>query len=174
MASGLHQKLSAKHGMDYKPVPTPFPRLASPEPGPYDNRMGPYQYAIKQEVSETAKAEAPGPAHAATPQKDQEAPAGPAMQSVKGPPAAPKKPVQMPGMAKPAKAVKVSKSQSEHKCGLCGLAQFKGGAFRGCICFRDLAKSAKVTPDGDGYTLEFKGQDWDEDAIQTLLEALGG
>jgi RimJ/RimL family protein N-acetyltransferase len=51
MASAVHQRLSAKHGMEYKPAPTPAPHLAAPTPGPHDARFGPYQYAIKQELN---------------------------------------------------------------------------------------------------------------------------
>jgi predicted GNAT family acetyltransferase len=58
-ASKVHQKLSSKHGMNYRPTPTPFPKLAAPTPGPYDSRMGPYEYAIKTEL-EPAGQEGPG------------------------------------------------------------------------------------------------------------------
>lgn len=70
MASRVHQKLSAKHGLDYKATKTPAPQLAAPEPGPYDARVGPYSYAIKQEIPMAKKAmgsggaETPGPAAA--------------------------------------------------------------------------------------------------------------
>ncbi len=66
----------------------------------------------------------------------------------------------------------VSKSQSEAECPVCGGHQFKADQFRGCICFRDLAKSVKVTVTETGYNLEFKA-DWDQDSILTLLESLG-
>jgi len=118
------------------------------------------------------KTEAPGPAHAATPPGAPEAGQPANMQALKGPPKAPKKLPLAPGMAKPAKTLVVSKAQSERSCGLCGLPQFVAGSFKGCMCFRALAKSAKCTPNSDGFKLEFKA-DWDEDALQTLLEALG-
>ena len=53
MASKVHERLSAKHGMTYKAPPTPAPQLAAPVPGPHDARFGPYEYALKQELPTT-------------------------------------------------------------------------------------------------------------------------
>lgn len=48
-AGKLHQALARKHGLGYNQTPTPFPHLASPQPGDYDSQHGPYQYALKTE-----------------------------------------------------------------------------------------------------------------------------
>lgn len=115
----------------------------------------------------TMKAESPGPAHAPTPAQPHEPPAGPSMQQEKGP-----KPAKKPKLPKIAKTLRVTKSQSERKCGLCGIAQFKHDRFNGCLCLRDLAKHAKTTADGDLFVVEFKSE-WDEESILTLIESLG-
>ena len=109
---------------------------------------------------EVDKTEAPGPAHMATPPGAPTAGQPATMQALKGPPT-PKAP----------KALKITKSQSERRCGLCGFAQFKAGRFNGCLCFRDLSKSVNTVPDGDGYLIELKG--WDNEALLTLIESLG-
>lgn len=57
MASKVHERLSVKHGMGYRPMDTPFPHLASATPGPFDARHGPYDYALKEELPETTKSE---------------------------------------------------------------------------------------------------------------------
>jgi GNAT superfamily N-acetyltransferase len=49
LAPKAHQRISAKHGMDYQATPTPAPQLISGH-GPDDNRVGPYQYALKTEL----------------------------------------------------------------------------------------------------------------------------
>jgi len=167
MASAVHQKLSRKHGMEYKQTPTPFPHLASPEPGPYDGRYGPYEYAIKEEVPANAKkTEAPAPAHAPTAPQEPQAPMAPTVQAQKGPAVSTAKP-KLP------KTLKVTKSQSRRKCSICGLPQFRGDTFRGCLCLSDLAKHASSTPNGDGYLITFRAE-WDKDALETLLEAING
>lgn len=172
MASGLHQKLSRKHGMEYKKIPTPFPALAAATPGPYDNRQGPYSYAIKDEIpASTTKAEGPGPAHAPTAQTPPEGGEQPTMQAQKGPPKS-KRPVQPPGAAKLPKTLKLSLKQSEAKCGLCGLGSFRNGVFRGCMCFRSLEKATNTILIPGGYRLEF-GTSWDQEAVLTLMETLG-
>lgn len=166
MASRVHAKLSQKHGMNYKATPTPFPRLADPVPGPYDSRVGPYKYTIKEEEP-AHKAEPPGPAHAATEPRDQMGPAPAAMQQQRGPPKPPK-----PVLPKVAKSIKISKKESESSCSVCGLAQFTDARFTGCFCLKSLAKNTKTTATGSGYQLTL-GQDWDKEAILTLMDALG-
>lgn len=47
MASRVHQSLSEKHGMSYKPKKW---RYSDRESGPYDDKMKPYSYAIKSEA----------------------------------------------------------------------------------------------------------------------------
>ena len=184
MASRVHAKLSSKHGLDYKAAPTPAPQLADQTPGPYDARHGPYNYTIKDEMpmakkGPTGGAEAPGPAHAptaplgpltATPADPTQDSKGPTLPKVQKPQQLPKIP-KIPKIPK-LKPIKIGKSQAERKCNLCDIAQMKAGKFVGCFCFRDLAKHTQATPDGDGYTLEFKAE-WDQESILTLLESLG-
>jgi hypothetical protein len=73
---------------------------------------------------------------------------------------------------KPKKSVQIAKSRQDKECPACGGKQFKNGAFKGCVCFRDLSKSVEVQDSGDNLVLSF-GNSWDSDAIATLLEALG-
>lgn len=55
LASKVHQRLAAKHGLEYKPEPNIIPRSLAPGLAPkqtvgeYDNRFAPYEYAIKSE-----------------------------------------------------------------------------------------------------------------------------
>lgn len=181
MASRVHQKLSSKHGMEYKQTPTPSPQLASPTPGPYDARHGPYSYAIKQEedMSKTAhdphdRAETPGPAHAPTQAMEPLAPTAPdPSQSLKGPTVGlrPSNKIKLPKPPTPKKQLQVLKSQILTRCPVCDQAQFKGGKFNGCLCFRELSKSVRVIETESGYTLEFNSN-WDEDSILTLAESM--
>lgn len=147
----------------------------------------------KAEKSPQGGAEAPGPAHAATPPLQPLAPDAPQpTQTSKGPivslrPKPPKLPTPKAstdqiqtgtgsGAPKAPKAkapsLKVTKAQAENHCPVCDGRQFKDQAFSGCICFRDLSKSVKTTVLEDGYNLEFKG-DWDQESILTLIESLG-
>jgi hypothetical protein len=121
----------------------------------------------------TQKAETPGVAHAPTPPQRQQGPAKPKFQTEKGPTLP--KPVQPPGMAKPAtvtKSMAVTKAEAEKKCRLCGVSQFRDEDFCGCVCFREMAKSVETARTGSGYMLRF-GTDWDDEALTTLAEALG-
>lgn len=196
LASKAHTRLSEKHGMDYKPTPTPCPGLASPEPGPFDGHHGPYEYAIKDEMDMSKAAlspqggqEAPGPAAAPKEPGAPTPPAAPELkQTVKGPtvslkPKLPKPPKpstpsllpeaqKLPGQRGNRPQLKVTKSEAEAKCPICRSTQFKADRFQGCMCFRDLAKSVKVTVLEDGYNLEFT-KDWDQESILTLAESLG-
>lgn len=199
MASKVHQRLGQKHGMNYKPTPTPYPQLAAPRPGPFDAQMGPYNYAIKEELamgkaakSPSGGAEAPGPAHAPTAPDGPIAPTPPdPTQNSKGPvvglrpklpkppkagqlthPLDPKKTQPAPGTAAPASpSLNVTKSQARVRCALCGIPQFKDDHFTGCYCFKAMAKSVKVSADEHGYVLQFKSE-WDAESIITLAEAL--
>jgi hypothetical protein len=70
LASKAHARLSEKHGMKYKPAPTPFPHLKATTPGPYDNHVGPYDYAIKDEL--VSSRSCPSPRSRARPASSQE------------------------------------------------------------------------------------------------------
>lgn len=74
----------------------------------------------------------------------------------------------------PKTALKITKSQADHKCSLCRRPQFKAGTFVGCFCFMDMAKSVRTVPGEGFYTLHFKGNEWDQDAIDALRAALRG
>lgn len=126
--------------------------------------------------------EGTGKAHAATKPQAPEAPVPtqPLKQLARKGIKIPKIP-KPPGMAKPAKpakpakaptSIKLSQSESKRACAMCGLTQFKGDRFAGCLCFRDLAKNAKSIKEGDSYTIQVGG-DWDQDAIVTFLESIG-
>ena len=176
MASGVWKKLNRQGDVGgYEPSKTPYPKLASPTPGPDDNRMGPYGGTIKAEVpASTQKAEPPGPPHQAAGILPQ-APVLPTMQVLRGPPAtkkATKRPTLPQVPSKLPKTLRVSLAQSERPCGLCGDCQFTGGVFSGCACLRDLKKSIKSTPSGDGFILEL-GKGLDQEMLHVLLESLG-
>lgn len=66
-------------------------------------------------------------------------------------------------------SMKVSKSQADKKCPMCGQAQFRAdGGFYGCICFRAMAEGVLIQKTESGYSLEFDGEDWDQDAVTAL------
>lgn len=78
-----------------------------------------------------------------------------------------------PPMAK--KELIVKKSDATHACPECGLRQFRNERFVGCMCFRALAKSASCRSIGDqSYLLTLNKNAWDEDTIQTFMQALRG
>lgn len=92
-------------------------------------------------------------------------------QQEKAPQAPKPKKSTIPKYSKP--LIKITKAQSENRCPLCALKQMVQGKFVGCACFAVLAKSVKVTSDNNGYTLEFKPEVWDDEAIATLAESFG-
>lgn len=135
-----------------------------------------------------------GAADAAIPHTDATPPTAvaPPMKGPKKPrvklPAVPKtpssKPVGIPKVPKPTglpkvtvipKApktteMKLSEAATGVRCEACGSRQFDSGRFKGCLCFRSLAKSVVSEPIRGGVKLTLTG--WDEDAITTLREAL--
>lgn len=75
------------------------------------------------------------------------------------------------GLAK-TKELVIKKSEAGCACPECGLAQFRKDRFIGCICFRALAKSVTTKAIGDDYVLTLPRVTWDEDTIETLMQAL--
>jgi len=68
----------------------------------------------------------------------------------------------------------LSEKDSRQKCTICLGQQIRDGSFVGCHCFRALAKSVTVNTNRTGtITLTF-GAEWDDEAIETLSESLGG
>lgn len=107
------------------------------------------------------KVELPGKSHQPTAQQGPQAPTPPMKQpanSAAKPPAKPK----MPTLA-------IGKSEAEQECSMCGGHQFENHKFRGCICFRELAKSITTTAYGDGYVLTFK-PGIDADDVKALMK----
>ena len=80
----------------------------------------------------------------------------------------------MKGAVKPKKgaSAKVTKAQADKPCPVCTLRQFRNDTFRGCLCFRELAKSVQAVKLEDGYHLDF-APDMDREELVTLLESLG-
>lgn len=68
--------------------------------------------------------------------------------------------------------LKVTKSEAQAPCRACGGLTFRGDRFVGCLCWADLAKTAKTTPVDGGYVLEL-GAGWDAEAVATLAESFG-
>ena len=106
--------------------------------------------------AETDSKPAKGQAHMPT---DAQAPMAPAGQTKQ--------------IRQPKRTIAVNKNQSEHKCEICGRANFVQGQFKGCTCLSGLSKSVKATSFRDGYILEF-GPDLDADSIMTIVDALSG
>lgn len=154
-ASKVHQALAQKHGLGYVQQPTPAPQLAAPNPSPYDAKYSHQGYAIKAELKPTAKVEEPGQSNKPSAQMAPVAPQAPNFQA-----AAPK-PLKKPKLS-------VTKSESLHKCNMCGRSTFNGDRFIGCLCFNDLARGVEVRKTEKGYDLTFKSEDWDFDAIEAL------
>ena len=134
------------------------------------------------------KADAPGPA--APPQKQgapEEAapPAKQPMQSAKKP-AMPKpgkglSPLktqasgqQQPAMKADLPQVKLTRSQAQRPCPVCGTSNFSGERLTGCLCFEELAKNADATRTSDGGYLVTFGSDWDGEDIEVFLGGLQG
>ena len=115
------------------------------------------------------KVELPGSSHKPTAQQGPQGPAAPMKQPAMGQatqgaapkPKLPKAPKQ-PGLA-------VGKSEADQPCEICAGHQFENNKFKGCICFRDLAKSIKTTAYGDGYVLDFNSS-IDADTVKALLK----
>ena len=145
MASNVHKKLSEKHGMDYKPEPTPYPELASPEPGPNDDKFGPYKYTIKKEMPETKKFESPGDLHAPKEPIEHIEPVAPTKQKERGP-----------------KYFKIKKSDSNKKCSVCKKNFIIEDVFTGCTCLKALNKSIKTEKTIFGYTIKIEDEELSE------------
>lgn len=79
-----------------------------------------------------------------------------------------------PPMTKTAKELSITKSEAENPCPECGLKQFRGDKFTGCMCFRALSKSVTTKPHADGYTLSLSRSQWDDETVHTFLSALKG
>lgn len=105
------------------------------------------------------KTEMPGAANKPAKQQEAGAPIAPAFQTQQP------KPVKKPQL-------KISKTESEVGCSMCGQGQFRDGIFRGCLCFRDMAQGVSCRKSEAGYTLEFQTSDWDGDAIMALALTL--
>jgi ribosomal protein S14 len=94
------------------------------------------------------------------------------------PPPSPSPPPPKPRTPKAAKPVashtlKLSEKEASTPCSLCGMAQFTGVKFTGCQCFRDIAKSVETSVDASKNIVVKLGEEWDQDAVVTLLEAIG-
>lgn len=141
-----------------------------PTPGKKPYSKGSCKPVKRSEAEEIEKKDLP--AMTARPQEpaQQLEPAQPQKQRLKGPPPEKAKNL-LPKIPKVAKTIKISKSESHRSCHVCGIPQFKNDSFRGCLCFRELAKSVSVANVEGGYQLTLKG--WDEDSLITFLETLG-
>lgn len=85
----------------------------------------------------------------------------------------PPQPKQLKGQVK-AKipAIKITKSQADHECVVCGAAQFTGTELTFCHCLRDLKKFAKATSGNNGYTIQFSSE-WSQDDLSVFLDMIG-
>jgi hypothetical protein len=82
---------------------------------------------------------------------------------------------KIPKTAKPKKAVttvmKLSEVEAGRACPVCGSKQIVDSKFKGCFCFRSMAKSVQTERINTGIKLVLKN--WDDDALMTLRESLG-
>lgn len=67
--------------------------------------------------------------------------------------------------------LKVSKSESEHKCTICASAQFSGNTFVGCGCWKPLIKSAKSETRPDGFIITF-GEGWNWTNLSQFIKSI--
>lgn len=158
-----------------------------PSPLQSENAQG--LWSGNQANPQFGKAEGPGPAappqqHGApqeptVPQKQPKA----AIKPAKKPSLAPKSGATAGGSAggQPAMQaatklpqVKLTRSQTQRPCPVCGLSNFKGERLVGCSCFADLAKSADAVRGADGGFLVTFGHAWEPEAIQVFLEGILG
>lgn len=77
-----------------------------------------------------------------------------------------------PPMAKTTKEIVVKKSEADAECPECGLRQFRGDRFVGCMCFRSLAKNTNTSLTKEGDYFVRLGSDWDQETAMMLIEAL--
>ena len=68
-------------------------------------------------------------------------------------------------------ALKVEKSEMLRTCPDCASKYFDGNRFKGCTCYRDIAKSITTTVFNDGVVLEF-GPEFDRTEFSGLRKAL--
>lgn len=142
-ASKVHQRLAAKHGLEYNPTLNPgAPAKASTA---YDSKFSAYKYILKS----IAKADLPGKTAAPVPALDAKPPMGPQPANLK-----PKKPKLPTGIKAP--TIKIGKSEADIKCVFCNDIQFKHNKLVGCACLSDLSKSVTTTSYKDGYVLDFE------------------
>jgi hypothetical protein len=122
---------------------------------------------IKEKIEKKGK-EDKGPAHAPTPAEPPEPPTS--VQPEPGPPAPkPQKP-KMPKVP----TIKLTRSEIDSECPLCGKGQFGGSKFVGCACLGSLAKSVTtVSFEEEGAILRLDPKEWGQDEIATLFESVG-
>ena len=114
----------------------------------------------------------PGPAHSPTAPTPPIPPTPIAPTQVK--PSATKPPKPPAGRIPITKTLKLTRSESTHKCPSCGQAQFAGDAFVACLCFRDLVRGVSVIKsDETHFTVSLDLRTWDAESIVTLLESVG-
>lgn len=85
----------------------------------------------------------------------------------------PKSKVTIPKAKRPAlKSFSMSERQSLRECPDCGLPLIKGGAFTGCVCFKELARYVSLAKSETGLVISFRPE-VDDDAVSVILETLG-
>lgn len=68
--------------------------------------------------------------------------------------------------------VKLARSEAEYRCAICSTPQFQGDRLLGCMCVRELCKSAQVVSASPAQiTISVNG--WSKDDLATFLEAVG-
>lgn len=152
--------------------------MAKAKRKPEDEHLSDEEYERKYDLEKKQQGGAGGTGQAAAPIAPAAAanptPTAPPPSKATMVPTPPKIPtVKPPKPAKPMNTMKLARSEADSRCDECGGAQFFGEKFTGCLCFRALAKSARVLSDSeDGVVLQF-GEDWDAETTTTFLQAVG-
>ena len=89
--------------------------------------------------------------------------------------AAPKAPgSKLPSLVKARKnLLKISKSEAQARCELCGGLEIQQEKFVGCRCFGTLGQASRTEKTETGYNIEFL-QGWDRDALLTIAGIFKG
>ena len=80
----------------------------------------------------------------------------------------------MPKATKPinTSTVKLTQSEANKKCDMCGESQLRDGELQGCHCLSGLFKNTEMVETQEGFILRLSS-DWDRAAVLTLMDIVG-
>lgn len=85
-------------------------------------------------------------------------------------PTADRTPARKPKLPRRSAVLRMAKSQLGCRCGTCGMRMFDGEKFKGCMCFRAVAREVTVLVKGEQVELSVG---WDPEDVAVLAESLG-